>query len=434
MIHAVMGRLANAPVMIASGMEGWTIECLKGLAGVDRVDELMLDQSHNIGAVASDDFWYRDDDWRSYYRPYKVQAGVLMIPVRGMLLHDFGYQVGGWATGYVYLRKALERGLADNMVHTIAFIINSGGGEVAGNFDLVDLIYQARSQKRIEAVVNEHAFSAAYSVATAAHRISLPRTGAVASVGVLTSHVSYEKYLEKHGLEVNLVFAGKHKVDGNPYESLPAAVKKRMQARIYSLYDVFTSTVARNLGISEEAVIATEALTYGAEEAIELGLAHAISSHDDTMAAMLGGSDETETEDELMGTENKDTTAAITAADVEAARADGVKSGAQAERTRIQGILGCEEAKDRGQLANHLAMNTDMSAEAAKAILANSAVEAKVESQAPAEKPNAFVQAMGETPNPEVGAESGKDKVEASDADKILADYRAATGQANTTH
>ncbi|MGH9929510.1 MAG: S49 family peptidase, partial [Pyrinomonadaceae bacterium] len=424
MSHEVMGRLANAPVMIAPGYEAWSIECLKGLAGVERLDELMLDQTN--GAVASsggDDFWYEDGDWRCYYRPYKVVSGVLMVPIRGMLLHDMGYQIGSWATGYTYIQKAVERGLADGAVHTIALVINSGGGEVSGNFDLADFIYNARSQKRIEAVVNEHAYSAAFSLASSAHQISLPRTGGVGSIGVLTSHVSYQKYLEENGIDVTLVFAGKHKVDGNSYESLPAPVKKRMQARIDSLYTVFAQTTSRNLAISEDDIRATEAATFGAEEAIELGLAHKISSHDDTLAALVGGYTKDETEDTFMGTKPEDTIAAITAADVEAARADGVKTGAQAERTRISAIIGCEEAKGRGQLANHIAMNTDMSAEDAKGILASSAIEAKVETEtSTATKPDAFATAMGDTLNPEVGADGGKGDAKLSATDQIMAD------------
>lgn len=61
-------------------------------------------------------------------------------------------------------------------------------------------------------------------------------------------------------------------------------------------------------------------------------------------------------------------------ADLDAARDAGTKAGlvqgAAAERTRIQTILSSDEAKGREKSAQHLAFNTDLSAEIALATLA----------------------------------------------------------------
>lgn len=59
----------------------------------------------------------------------------------------------------------------------------------------------------------------------------------------------------------------------------------------------------------------------------------------------------------------------------EAGKAEGAKEATSAERTRVQTILNAEEAKGRGNLAHHLALETDMTAEAAVALLGKSAVE-----------------------------------------------------------
>jgi ClpP class serine protease len=45
---------------------------------------------------------------------------------------------------------------------------------VAGCFDLVDEIYNARGKKPIHAILTENAYSAAYAIASAADRISVP--------------------------------------------------------------------------------------------------------------------------------------------------------------------------------------------------------------------------------------------------------------------
>jgi hypothetical protein len=61
-----------------------------------------------------------------------------------------------------------------------------------------------------------------------------------------------------------------------------------------------------------------------------------------------------------------------------AASVDATKVAADArsaERARMSAILGCEEAKGRAKLAQHLASSTDMTLEDAKKTLAASALE-----------------------------------------------------------
>lgn len=74
----------------------------------------------------------------------------------------------------------------------------------------------------------------------------------------------------------------------------------------------------------------------------------------------------------------------------------------KAERQRVNGILACDEAKTRKGLAHHLAMNTDMSVDDAKAALA----------AAPEEKEAAvdpLAAAMSGSENPNVGNDGGGD-------------------------
>lgn len=61
---------------------------------------------------------------------------------------------------------------------------------------------------------------------------------------------------------------------------------------------------------------------------------------------------------------------------IEAARKEGEKLGATAERTRIQAILGLPEAAGREASAQHLAFTTDLSAETAKGVLGGLAASA----------------------------------------------------------
>ncbi|MGO7673865.1 S49 family peptidase [Rhizobium ruizarguesonis] len=278
-MNALLSTFHDAPAMLHPGMQN-RFEAFLRSAQVT----LTRIEAPTSNVVMQDDFWPAPDNWLAAYRPYTVKNGILMIPIKGVLLFGVGYAIGDYATGYVYITKALERGLTDPQVKGIAFIIDSPGGHVAGNFDLADKIFAARGQKPIHAFAAENAYSAAYSIASACKTVTVARTGGVGSIGVVTVHFDASKAMDGAGLKVTFIHYGKHKVDGNAYEELPADVKDRIQARIDGLGELFVSTVARNRAMDEQAVRDTEALTFGADEAVTLGLADKVGVLDGAIA------------------------------------------------------------------------------------------------------------------------------------------------------
>lgn len=428
MSNVLAARFAsNTPVLVGAEKADWLSQALPMIsAGITQLEAKMGAEA--VTYLAHDDFWPSADSWLSYYRPYNVKQGTLLIPVKGMLLNDFPYQYGSWATGYAYLVKAFERGMEDPEVERIALIIDSPGGEVAGCFDAADKAFAMRGSKPIQSFVNEAAYSAAFAWATVGEKITMTRTAGVGSVGVVTAHMNVSKALEKAGYEITFIHAGKHKVDGNAYEALPEPVRARIQKRIDSMYNIFTSTAARNLNISEDAVRQTEALTYGAEEAVEIGFAHEVMPFDEALAAYSGELDNTEEEEEMELTpeQEKAVQARIDSA-AATAKAEGLKEGATAERTRVQGIMGSEEAKTRPAMASHLALKTQQSVEDAVGILAVSAPEKQSASTEQTSKPAGadFATAMGKD-NPELGG--GNDTEQLTSAQEEEKAFLAATG------
>lgn len=363
------------------------------------------------------DFWGVPGQ-EAHYRPYKVSGGILQIPVQGVLLHRFPYAYGRWATGYAYIEKALKRGLEDPAVLGIALIVDSPGGEVAGCFELADKIYEARGRKPIRAFASDHAFSAAYALASSASDIVVTRSGGTGSVGVVTAHYDWSKALEDYGLKVTFIFAGAHKVDGNSYEPLPESVKERIQERIDGIYSTFTGTVARNRGLEESAVRATEALTYDARGSLEIGFADREGALEEEMVTFAG--EVAETEDKDMPNENPSASASegqFTQAQVDALVSTARAEAETASRARITAILASDEGKDRPKAAMSLALKTNLSADEVKATLADMPKEA-AQTQASG---TPFEGAMGNTPNPNVGAEGGKDDTKMSVPDSIFA-------------
>jgi signal peptide peptidase SppA len=354
----------------------------------------------------------------------------------GVLLNRFGYTLGRYATGYTYIQKAFERGLDDPAVKGIALVCDSPGGEVSGCFELSDLIFEGRKRKPIRAFATDHAYSAAYALASSANGISMSRSGGVGSVGVVTAHIDYSKMLNDIGLKVTFIFAGKHKVDGNPYEKLPASVKQRFQARIDNIYGVFTATVARNRKMSDQAVRDTEALTYDAATALDVGFADKVGVFEDEVAAFADELCDPEEKGPTMATDKLEDSVpkATHDATVASTRAEGEAAGRKAERDRVNAILASDEAKDRPKAALSAALKTDMTVDQAKAFLGDLPAEKATAPQEPV-KPqgngNSFAEHMDRSDQPNVGAGAEQRKSGDAEADAsvtILADYGHASG------
>lgn len=212
--------------------------------------------------------------------PFTVVDGVAVIAIAGTLVHR-----GAWIgqssglTSYEGLTAQIDAAMSDRAIRGIAMEIDSFGGEVAGAFDLADRIRAARAKKPVHAFLAEHALSAGYALASQATRITLPRTGAAGSIGVITMHTDMSGMLAQKGVAVTLIHAGAQKADGNPYATLPEAIRDRLQSELEDLRILFAETVAagRGAGMSREAALATEAAVFRGAAAVEAGLADAVA-------------------------------------------------------------------------------------------------------------------------------------------------------------
>lgn len=453
----LLAHVGRDPLLIDNASESLFQECLNHVISHEHAEMLQ-----NAAATqGDDDFWYAPDDYRSAYRPYSVIDGVLQIPVMGVLLSRFPWQLGRWATGYKYIEMAFRRGLQDPEVKGFALISDSPGGEVTECFELTDKIFEWRDEKPVRAFAANHAYSAAYSIASAAgpNNVIVTRSGGVGSVGVVTAHVDYSEQMKNEGVKVTFIYAGDHKVDGNPYEKLSDSVKQRIKRRIDKTYGVFTSTVARNRDMGVDEVIATQALTYDAEDAIEVGFADRIGALEEEL--IIYATELEDTGDDYMATQGNVTgqkpaggeTASYTQADVDsmiaAAKAEGMTAGVTAEQTRYLAITGSAEAAERPAAARMLVeLGVDSATAVAK--LAKMPVEAPAAAApaapvAPAATTTTttgqqratthFEEAMGNTMNPNVGADNTPapggetgDKAE-NDANDIRASLAAYTGE-----
>lgn len=370
-------------------------------------------------------------------------SGIAVIPVVGTLVQRTGsMQPFSGMVPYAFIGKKLEAATEDPEVKGVLLEFDTYGGEVSGCFELAEQIIKARSIKPVWAHANEVAYSAGYALACSASRFLVANTGGTCNIGTLALHVDESKYDARMGFAYTYIYFGARKKDGNPHEPLSEPALNSLQGELDRLGMIFAEHVAAARGIDVKSVLATEAAGLNPEQALAgkfcdgiCTFAEAIEAIEaaagvkafssQRLAAGLSHAAPTTKESTMEPKDKPAASAPAADADqpkhtdtqLEAARttahAAGVTAGTTAERTRITGILGHAEAKERGALALSIATETEMSVEQAGKVLAAAPKHAAG---------NALAAVMSDIKNPDLGAGGGEggDSAEA-EVGKILA-------------
>ena len=279
-------RLLNTPLLIHPAKAQIILGALSGRIGIDAelfsVDDTVESPDANRFTGSS----RRADGSSSMMR---TADGVAIIPVLDTLVNR-----GAWLdsrsglTSYEGIAAQLRAAGQDPEVRSVLLDISSPGGEAAGMAGLADLIRSVRQTKPVTGFVNDMAASAAYGIASAANEIVISPTSIVGSIGVVMLHADRSGELAAQGVKPTLIFAGSHKVDGNPFEPLSDAVRADLQASVDAHYRQFLDTVAAGRGrkLTADMARATEARTFIGAGAISLGLADRIASFDEVLASL----------------------------------------------------------------------------------------------------------------------------------------------------
>lgn len=383
-------RLLNTPLLIHPAKAEIILGALSGRIGLDAslftADDVAdaPDASRFVGSAR------RADGTSSMMRS---ADGVAIIPVLDTLVNR-----GAWLdsrsglTSYEGIAAQLRAAGLDPDVRSVLLDISSPGGEAAGMAGLADMIRSVRQTKPVTAFVNDMAASAAYGIASAASEIVVSPTSTLGSIGVVMLHADRSGELAAQGVKPTLIYAGSHKVDGNPFEPLSDAVRADLQASVDAHYNQFLDTVAQGRGskLTPDMARATEARTFIGAQAVAGGLADRIASFDEALTSLSeqnrpqttrpsgrnarrGGiqmsTNETPPDAESSG---------ISRAEHEAA----VSLARQEERSRIAGIVNSEAAQGRMAQAVVLATETSLSLQEATRLLLAGPKESRIEALA----------------------------------------------------
>lgn len=219
---------------------------------------------------------------------------VAVIPLRGTIAHRMGgmAESSGGASAEQFTAM-VNRAAADPSIGTILLDMDSPGGTIPGVPEAADAVYAARQKKTVIAVANAMMASAAYWIGSQATEIvGIPSAleGKIGSIGSYFVHQDLSAALEKEGIKVTLISAGKHKVDGNSFEPLSEARKAELQAMADTTYAKFTADVARGRGVkvSEVRNGFGEGRALPATDALAAGMIDRIATMDDLVGEILG--------------------------------------------------------------------------------------------------------------------------------------------------
>jgi signal peptide peptidase SppA len=215
-------------------------------------------------------------------------GAVAVIPIYGIINQRYSGDFSGPSgTSIQNLTQQFRQALNDPNVKAIIFDIDSPGGSVSGVDEFAAEVFQARGKKKISAVSNTLCASAAYYIGSQATEFCVSPSSLTGSIGVYSAHEDDSVALEKIGIKVSLISAGKYKVEGNNFEPLGDDARMAMQKMVDDYYGMFVAAIARGRGVKAGAVKSGfgEGRVLTAKDAVESGMADKVASLDDVLAS-----------------------------------------------------------------------------------------------------------------------------------------------------
>ena len=259
--------------------------------------------------------------------------------------------------------KSLDLLVADKSVRTIVISVNSPGGSYQGLPELGDKIFAARKKKRIVALADDHALSAAYWLASQATKLFVTPSAEVGSIGVYRLYVNRGPEMQERGREPEILRVpdGKNRMSG--VEPLDKETREYELNILGKTYEAFLAVVARGRKLSVDKIRETfgNGREFQTEAAVELGMADGVRQLQDLVDQEIATMTEQEMKDEIAALKAKNanletekgnlqsqvteqaTTISTQAADLATARTTATELQAQeAQRKESDALAACE--------------------------------------------------------------------------------------------
>lgn len=218
-------------------------------------------------------------------------GAIAVLPIYGVLMQraDMMMEMSG-GTSTESLSKAFRALMADPSVGTIVLDIDSPGGGVYGVQELAEEILKARGQKRVVAVANSMAASAAYWLAAPAEEIVVTPGGEVGSIGCYMIHEDWSGAYEQAGVAPTIIQFGANKTLGTDVAPLSDEAREYLQTRVDRYGEAFVTGVAKARGVSRATVMKDfgQGKIFGAKDAVALKMADRVGTLEETLVRLAG--------------------------------------------------------------------------------------------------------------------------------------------------
>jgi signal peptide peptidase SppA len=216
-------------------------------------------------------------------------GSIAVIPIRGTIVQradQLGLCEGGTSTEDI--SQALRMAMMDTTVSQVLLHQHSPGGSVYGVQELGEEIREARKEKPVVGFVSSLSASACYWIGSQCSELYVTPGGEVGSIGVWSAHQNIKTYLERQGIDIRLISAGKFKVEGHPYDALSDEAQTFMQSRVDDYYAAFTDAVAkgRKVPVSQVRDGMGQGRVLGASDALAEKMVDGVMTFDEVVRKM----------------------------------------------------------------------------------------------------------------------------------------------------
>jgi capsid assembly protease len=233
----------------------------------------------------------------SAVKPSTIGAGagrgkdVACIMLTGILENCqslMGYFMGG--TDLHEFRNCFATAMNNPSIGSILLFVDSPGGSVGGVQEAADMVFAARGKKRVTAMVDGMACSAAYWITSQAAEVVMSPSAEVGSVGVYQLSLHYDRALDQQGVTPEIIHEPPMKIAGNPFQPLADEARSEFQKQVHATYVDFLGAVARGRSTTRGAVSASygRGMTVMARPALDAKMVDRIDPIETVIAGMVG--------------------------------------------------------------------------------------------------------------------------------------------------
>jgi len=178
-----------------------------------------------------------------------------------------------------------NRGVKGILLH-----IDSPGGGVVASQEMYEQVRKVRDGgKPVVVAMGSLAASGGFYVACGASRVVANRGTLTGSIGVISEFLQVKEALDKLGIDIRTIKAGRLKDAGSPTKKMTEDDQKYFQALMDEVHGQFIDVVARERKLSREKVRAlADGRVYTGEQAVALGLVDTLGTFDDAIAIAAG--------------------------------------------------------------------------------------------------------------------------------------------------